>query len=104
MSEYGNPDMADDWRFLKMISPYHNIRSDRDYPPILFTTNGRDDRVHPAHARKMAAALTEAGHRAFYCELDQGGHAGAEQTDEAAFLAALTFSFFWRCVTPESKV
>ena len=40
--EYGDPD-TDDWSFIQTFSPYHNIDSDADYPPILSTTSTRDD-------------------------------------------------------------
>jgi prolyl oligopeptidase len=62
MAEYGNPD-TDDWdNFLHKYSPYHNIDpSVESYPPMLVTTSTRDDRVHPAHARKMVKKLWDMG-------------------------------------------
>ena len=62
MAEYGNPD-TDDWdNYLKNFSPYQNIdESNEKYPPILYTTSTRDDRVHPAHARKMVKKLWDLG-------------------------------------------
>ena len=51
MGEFGNPE-TDDWAFLKKYSPYHRLKKGAEYPPILFTTSTRDDRVHPGHARK----------------------------------------------------
>ena len=53
MGEFGNPELADEWAFLKRYSPYHRLRRTTQYPPILFTTSTRDDRVHPGHARKV---------------------------------------------------
>lgn len=50
--QYGNPDDPADWEFIKQCSPYHNIRTERTYPPILIITSTNDDRVHPGHARK----------------------------------------------------
>ena len=47
MGEFGNPELADEWAFLKRYSPYHRLRRTTQYPPILFTTSTRDDRVHP---------------------------------------------------------
>ena len=55
IAEYGDPDVAADWAFLKDISAYQAVQPGRPYPPILLTTSGRDDRVHPGHARKMAS-------------------------------------------------
>ena len=47
MAEFGDPD-TDDWlNFLHKYSPYHNVDPAAAYPPILFTTSTRDDRVPP---------------------------------------------------------
>ncbi|MEB3984284.1 prolyl oligopeptidase family protein [Mycobacterium sp. 663a-19] len=96
VAEYGDPDNPDDWAFISKYSPYQNISPTRRYPPVLFTTSTRDDRVHPGHARKMAAALQAAGHRAWYYENIEGGHAGAADNEQVAFKSALSFSFLWR--------
>src|SRR5262249_39059716 len=53
MAEYGNPDDPAEWAFISRYSPYQNVRAGVRYPPVLFTTSTRDDRVHPGHARKM---------------------------------------------------
>jgi prolyl oligopeptidase len=96
MAEYGDPDNPDDWAVISEYSPYQNVSADRRYPPVLFTTSTRDDRVHPGHARKMAAALEAAGHRVWYYENIEGGHAGAADNEQVAFKSALTYSFLWR--------
>lgn len=85
MAEYGNPDISEEWAFLRRHSAYQMLRHDclglpevggpdvggnpRSIcaepgnaqkwvcPKVLFTTSTRDDRVHPGHARKMVAAL-----------------------------------------------
>ncbi|WP_258077319.1 prolyl oligopeptidase family serine peptidase, partial [Xanthomonas arboricola] len=44
------------------------------YPPVIFLTSTRDDRVHPGHARKMAAKMIEAGKDVTYYENIEGGH------------------------------
>ena len=61
MAEYGDPDTAD-WDFIGRYSPYHNVQSGQKYPPVLWITSTRDDRVHPGHARKMTALLREHGY------------------------------------------
>ncbi len=96
VAEYGDPDNPADWEFIAEYSPYHNISSEVDYPPVLITTSTRDDRVHPGHARKMTAALEAAGHRVWYYENIEGGHAGAADNAQVAFKSALSFSFLWR--------
>ena len=96
VAEYGDPDDPDDWAFISEYSPYQNISSDRSYPPVLITTSTRDDRVHPGHARKMTAALEQAGHPVWYYENIEGGHAGAADNAQTAFKSALSYSFLHR--------
>jgi prolyl oligopeptidase len=100
VAEYGDPDNPDDWAFISKYSPYQNISTSDQYPSVLFTTSTRDDRVHPGHARKMVAALQAAGHRVWYYENIEGGHAGAADNEQAAFKAALSYSFLWRTLAP----
>ncbi|MGH6611941.1 MAG: prolyl oligopeptidase family serine peptidase, partial [Burkholderiaceae bacterium] len=49
VAEYGDPDVAAEWAYISKYSPYQNVRKDAQYPPTLFITSTRDDRVHPAH-------------------------------------------------------
>jgi prolyl oligopeptidase len=98
--EYGDPD-TDDWDFIQTFSPYHNIDTDADYPPILFTTSTRDDRVHPGHARKMAAALETVDKDLLYYENIEGGHGGAANNEQAAFMAAMAYRFLWQTLAGE---
>lgn len=94
MAEYGNPDTTD-WEFIKTFSPYHLFDPAKDYPPVLFTTSTRDDRVHPGHARKMAARMIDAGKNVTYYENIEGGHGGAANNAQAAHMSALAYSFLW---------
>ncbi|MFE7744259.1 prolyl oligopeptidase family protein [Nocardia sp. NPDC057455] len=96
MAEYGDPDKPEEWEYISKYSPYQNVRADRAYPPILLTTSTRDDRVHPGHARKMAAVLEEQGHEFWYHENIEGGHGGAADNKQSAFQAALIYEFFTR--------
>ncbi len=92
MAEYGNPD-TDDWNFIKTFSPYQNVKADVHYPPVLFTTSTRDDRVHPGHARKMFARMQEQGHDVSYYENIEGGHGGAADNRQRAHMQALAYTF-----------
>ena len=96
IAEYGDPDDPDQWAFMQQYSPYHNIDPNADYPPILFTTSTRDDRVHPGHARKMAHALIEAGKAVSYYENIEGGHGGSANNEQMAFISALEYRFLWQ--------
>lgn len=101
MAEYGNPD-TDDWSFLKAYSPYQNVSKDVRYPPVLFTTSTRDDRVHPGHARKMMARMMEQGHDVTYYENIEGGHGGAANNAQSAYMSALAYTFLKQKLFPES--
>ncbi|MFC5478975.1 prolyl oligopeptidase family serine peptidase [Massilia suwonensis] len=95
MGEYGDPDDPKQWEFIGKYSPYQNVFKDRHYPRVLFTTSTRDDRVHPGHARKMAALMEGQGHDILYWENMEGGHAGAANNTQQARMWALTWSFLY---------
>jgi prolyl oligopeptidase len=96
MAEYGNPDDPKEWEFLKTFSPYQNVTKDGKYPRTLFTTSTRDDRVHPGHARKMVAKMLEMGHDVLLYENIEGGHGGAADNKQSAFMQALAYTFLWK--------
>ena len=96
MGEYGDPDDPQQWQFIRTWSPYQNVRKDVKYPRTLFTSSTRDDRVHPGHARKMVARMKEQGHDVLYYENVEGGHAGAANNRERAFMSALAYTFLWK--------
>jgi len=96
MAEYGDPEKPDDWAFISKFSPYQNVQRDRRQPPVLFTTSTRDDRVHPGHARKMAARMIEQGHEVVYYENIEGGHGGAANNAQRADMQTLEFAFLWQ--------
>ncbi len=58
--DYGSSDHPEEFAALYRYSPYHNIKSGVEYPPILITTADTDDRVVPGHSFKYAAALQAA--------------------------------------------
>ena len=95
MGEYGNPDVAEEWAYISKYSPYQNIDAAKAYPPILFTTSTRDDRVHPGHARKMAAKLIDLGKDVTYYENIEGGHGGSTNNQQAAFMDTIGYVFLW---------
>jgi prolyl oligopeptidase len=96
MAEYGDPDKAEDWAFLSKYSPYQNVRKEQKLPKVLLITSTRDDRVHPGHARKMAARLAEQGHEVLYYENIEGGHGAAADNAQRADMMALEYAFLWK--------
>lgn len=96
MGEYGDPDVPDEWAFISRYSPYQNVQPGVTYPNVLFITSTRDDRVHPGHARKMAAKMLGQGHaNVWYYENIEGGHGGAADNAQRADMSAITYSFLW---------
>ena len=93
MAEYGNPDIPEQWSYIQKFSPYQNVNEDKKYPKVLFTTSTRDDRVHPGHARKMMAKMESQGHSVWYYENIEGGHGGAANNRQSAFMQALAYTF-----------
>ena len=100
IGEYGDPDVPADWAAISGYSPYQNVAAGKRYPSVFFTTSTRDDRVHPGHARKMAARMLEQGHDVLFFENIEGGHAGAADNEQRARLGALTFTYLWRQLGP----
>jgi prolyl oligopeptidase len=98
IAEYGDPDNPEDWEFLGKISAYHNAIPGRPYPPILIATSRRDDRVHPGHARKMAAKLQAMGYEAYFYEPAAGGHGYGKDNKERASFTALGYNFLRRAI------
>jgi len=93
MAEYGNPDIPEEWAYIKNYSPFHNVFASTKYPKVFFTTTTRDDRVHPGHARKMAAKMEDQGHEFFYFENTEGGHGAGVTNKQRAFMMSLRFTY-----------
>ncbi len=100
-SDFGSPDVEDDFAVLHRYSPLHALREGVAYPPTLISTGDHDDRVVPAHSLKFGAQLQycQAGDGPVLLRVDtRAGHgmgkpAGAlaqEYADQLAFAAAWT--------------
>ena len=95
MAEYGNPDIPEEWEYIQKYSPYQNVSPDKKYPQVFFYTSMKDDRVHPGHARKMVAKMEDMGHKVYYYENTEGGHAAAVTNRQRALKDALTYTYLW---------
>ncbi len=101
MAEYGDPDVPAEWAYISKYSPYHNVREGTRYPRVLFLTSTRDDRVHPGHARKMAARMQALGADVLYYENIEGGHGGSANNQQAAQMNALAYTFLQQTLAPK---
>ncbi len=95
MAEYGDPDKPEDWAYIKTWSPYEQLTKDAKYPTPFYWTNTRDDRVHPAHARKMVAKMESLGHPVYYFENTEGGHGSGAVNKQTAQVTALQYAYLW---------
>jgi len=93
MGEYGDPEDPIEGAYLRAHSPYHLLSPKVKYPMPLFLTSTKDDRVHPAHARKMTARMVEQGHPVLYWENIDGGHAIGSNLKQYAFRAGIEYTY-----------
>lgn len=93
MAEYGDPSIPAEWEYLSKYSPYHNISREKKYPQALFVTSTKDDRVHPGHARKMAAKMTDLDIPFYYHETIEGGHGAASTNNQEAAIWAMIYTY-----------
>lgn len=83
LDEYGSPQDSVDFFNLLSYSPLHNLKESVAYPPIILVTGDHDDRVHPSHSFKFAAALQaimgqqESG-QVLLKVTEQAGHSGSD--------------------------
>ena len=96
LGEYGSPQVPKERAFLASISPYHNLKPGVRYPEPLFVTSTKDDRVSPAHARKMAAKMQAMGLPFLYYENTEGGHAASANQHELAHRVSLEMTYLTR--------
>jgi prolyl oligopeptidase len=96
VGEYGDPDVPAQWEYISLYSPYQKVSKGMPLPPVMFYSTTRDDRVHPAHARKMAAKMEELGYPVEYFENIEGGHHGPVVIEQTATRIARTFAFLWQ--------
>jgi prolyl oligopeptidase len=93
VDEYGSPDVPAERAWLEQLSPYNILRKRDDMPEPFFVTSTKDDRVHPAHARKFAAKMEELGMPFLYYENIDGGHGAAANLVEGAKRRALEYTY-----------
>ncbi|WP_395671436.1 prolyl oligopeptidase family protein [Phenylobacterium sp.] len=93
VGEYGDPAVPAERAVIETYSPYQNLRPGQPYPRVFLETSTKDDRVHPAHARKAAARLKEYGYDYVYYENIDGGHAAAANLNERALRQALEYTY-----------
>lgn len=103
VGEYGDPNDSEMRKVILKYSPYQNVSADKKYPPVLFVTSTKDDRVHPGHARKMAAKMMGQKHFVMYYENTEGGHGAGANLKQLAKLNALQYEFLLQTIGASLK-
>ncbi|MDP9889327.1 prolyl oligopeptidase family serine peptidase [Pseudarthrobacter enclensis] len=99
IAEYGDPDVPEQWDYIRTFSPYHLLKDAVEYPETFIWTATSDDRVGPVQARKMAARMLAMGiPNVWFHEALEGGHAGASDNRQAAALQARSQHFLWKAL------
>ncbi|EJL33355.1 serine protease, S9A family peptidase [Caulobacter sp. AP07] len=93
VGEYGDPAIPSERAVIAKYDPYSNLKAGQRYPEVFIETSTKDDRVHPAHARKAAARLEELGYPVLYYENIDGGHAASANLAETARRQALEYVY-----------
>lgn len=96
VGEYGDPAIPAQRAVIARYDPYSNLQAGRNYPEVFIETSTKDDRVHPAHARKAAARLEDLGYPVLYYENIDGGHAASANLAETARRQALEYVYLSR--------
>ncbi len=100
IAEYGDPQNPAMARIISRYSPYQNVRPGVHYPKVFFISSTDDDRVSPAHARKMAAKMESYGDPVFYYETLDGGHSSAANLKKAATEYSLEYTYLFERLFP----
>lgn len=94
IAEYGDPADPRMRAVISQWSPYQNLRAGVKYPRVFFMTSTKDERVHPGHARKMAAKMHALGQPYLYFETPDAPQDAATTTRQRAEQLALTYTYF----------
>jgi len=94
--DYGDPENPAQFKSLIEYSPVHNVKPGVQYPAMLITTADTDTRVHPMHAKKLAAALqaATAGDKLILLRVEtKAGHGAGKPTSKQIEESADLYSF-----------
>ena len=98
-SDYGSSDEAAGFKYLSAYSPLHTVKAGAKYPAVLVLTADHDDRVHPAHSFKYAAAMQagvapDLANRPVMIRIEtKAGHGAGKPTSKAIEEAADRLAF-----------
>jgi oligopeptidase B len=95
-TEWGNPNVAEEYSWIRAYSPYDNIKA-QAYPAILVTTALNDSQVPYwegcKYVAKLRATKTDANPLLLKINLDAAGHGGASGRYDALHEVAFDYAF-----------
>ncbi len=106
VSEYGTADDPEQFKYIYKYSPYQNVKSGVKYPAVFLTAGESDSRVHPMHAKKMAALLqyeNKSDNPIFLRVEMKAGHGQGKSVAAAMEEVALEYGFFMNQLNMEFK-
>jgi oligopeptidase B len=110
--EWGNPKIADQYKYMRSYSPYDNIAA-KAYPIMLVKSSYNDSQVmywEPAkYVARLRATKTDRNPLVFYINMDPAGHGGKSGRYERLRETAFDYAFLlWQLgvekVAPEGAV
>ncbi len=104
VSEYGSSDDKAQFEYILKYSPYQNIKKGGKFPAVLLTAGEHDSRVHPMHAKKMAAALqyeNKSNNPIFLWVETKAGHGQGKSTQARIKESAMEIGFFLKMLGVE---
>ena len=97
LGERGDPEVPEEWAYMKKISPLHTLEANKNYPPILQLTSRNDDISNPAKSRKFHQRLMDLGYDDVYLiETAGGGHGYTDLVNDGE----LELAFFYKNLHP----
>jgi len=104
---YGSPEVREEFQALYQWSPYHNIKENTCYPPMMVTVGELDPTTPPQHGYKFVAAMQE--HQA-QCEQPVllkivwgGGHGFGTDQEQRAETYADELSFLTKVLNLKTE-
>jgi prolyl oligopeptidase len=95
--ERGDHTIPEEWLYMKKISPFHVLKKDKPYPPVLLLSSRNDDVSHPSRSRKFYVKMTALGYKNAYLIETEGGRHGYTDLDNET---AIDLGFFYKNIHP----
>lgn len=106
VSDYGNAEEDPQaFKYLYKYSPLHNVPENYDNPSILVTSADTDDRVVPAHAKKLVATMQKKsiGQKPILLRVEtKAGHGQGKPTSKQIDELTDVFTFLYKSLNMEN--